>query len=63
MERLLLTPADAARTLGVGRSKVYELMNFGLLESVHVGRCRRIPTTALAAYVERLLAEARGEVA
>jgi len=63
MEPLMLTPADAARALGVGRTKIYELMTLGLLESVHVGRCRRIPTAALAGYGERLRSTARGEVA
>jgi len=51
---ILLTPTEAARALGIGRSKLYELMQEGALESVHIGACRRIPTEAVAALVARL---------
>ena len=34
---LLLTPTQAARALGIGRSKLYELLQAGVLESVHIG--------------------------
>jgi hypothetical protein len=37
MDKLLLTPVEAARVLGIGRSTVYELMRAGQLESVHIG--------------------------
>jgi excisionase family DNA binding protein len=47
MDRLLLTPIEAAAALGIGRSKVYELMQTGQLESVHIGACRRVPAEAL----------------
>jgi len=53
---LLLTPTEAARALGIGRSKLYELLQTGVLESVHIGACRRIPADALLA----LVAELRG---
>ena len=53
-DQLLLTPVEAARTLGIGRSKLYELLQTGVLESVHIGACRRIPTEAVAALVDRL---------
>jgi excisionase family DNA binding protein len=51
---ILLTPIEAARALGIGRSKLYELLRTGALESVHIGACRRIPAEALADLVERL---------
>ena len=51
---LLLTPTEAARALGIGRSKLYELLQDGVLESVHIGACRRIPTDALTDFVSRL---------
>ena len=57
--QLLLTPTEAARALGIGRSKLYELMQEGALESVHIGACRRIPTDALLT----LVAELRGSQA
>jgi excisionase family DNA binding protein len=51
---VLLTPTEAARALGIGRSKLYELLQTGVLESVHIGACRRIPTEAVLALVARL---------
>jgi excisionase family DNA binding protein len=61
-DQLLLTPTEAARALGIGRSKLYELMQDGILESVHIGACRRIPTDALLALVTALRSD-RGDVA
>ncbi len=58
MERLLLTPEETAEMLGIGRTQVYELMRLGLIESVKIHGCRRIPTEAVHDYVERLRREA-----
>jgi excisionase family DNA binding protein len=55
---LLVRPEDAARVLGVGRTKVYELMRSGALRSVRVGGLRRIPVAALNEFVTRLREEA-----
>ena len=55
---LLVRPEDAAHVLGVGRTKVYELMRSGELRSVRVGGLRRVPVTALAEFVARLEADA-----
>jgi excisionase family DNA binding protein len=46
------------RCSGIGRTKVYELMRLGLIESVKIHGCRRIPTEAVHDYVERLRREA-----
>ncbi len=55
MDKLLLTPTEAAAAaLGVGRSKVYELMRSGTLGSVRIDSCRRIPLEDLNALVGRL---------
>lgn len=54
---LLYTPEDAAEVLAISRTRVYELMAAGLIESVKVGRLRRIPADALENYVEGLRAE------
>ena len=54
---ILLTPTEAAIALGIGRSKLYELMQAGVLESVHIGACRCIPAEALTELVLRLRAE------
>ena len=59
--RLLLTVLEAARRLNVSRSLMYELLAAGEIESVHVGRLRRIPVDALTAYVARLRAHGHSE--
>lgn len=55
MEKLLLTPEEAAETLSIGRTKVYELLALGVLRSVQIGKSRRIPLTAVHELVERLV--------
>lgn len=53
---MLMSVRDAATTLGIGRSKLYELIADGQLEVVHLGRrtlvtvasVRRLGTTATA---------------
>lgn len=54
MEKLLLTPTEAASALGIGRSKLYELMRCGDVTSVRIGGCRRVPAASLPALVARL---------
>jgi excisionase family DNA binding protein len=58
MDTLLLTPTEAATALGIGRSKVYELMQTGQLQSVHNGACRRVPAEALTAFSSSASAQA-----
>ncbi len=53
---LLLTVVEAARLLGVGRSTAYELLASGELESVHIGRSRRVPLAAVEEFVTTLRA-------
>jgi excisionase family DNA binding protein len=57
MDKMLLTPTEAAQVLGVGRSKVYELMRSGALGSVRIDSCRRIPVDDLTALVAHLRAD------
>jgi excisionase family DNA binding protein len=54
VERILLTVEEAAERLSIGRTKVYELLATGALESVTIGRCRRIPVRALEPFVTKL---------
>lgn len=54
MDKLLLTPVEAARALGIGRSKVYELLSSGALDSVRIGTCRRVPAEALHSFLVEL---------
>lgn len=56
---LLLRVHEAARMLGIGRTKAYELIAGGQLEVVRVGRCARVPVAAVVVYVETL----RGDTA
>jgi len=48
---ILLTPEQAAASLAIGRTKVFELLRSGELESVRIGSCRRIPSETLQDYV------------
>ncbi len=51
MERLLLRPVEVAEAIGVGRSKVYELLASGQLPSVRVGASVRVPVDSLRAWI------------
>lgn len=57
--QLLLRPATAARLLDISRSTLYVLMAAGSIESISVGRSRRIPYQSLAAWVEQQRAAQR----
>lgn len=54
---VLYRPEDAARQLGVSRAQMFQMLASGAITSVKIGRLRRVPHTALVAYVERLEAE------
>ena len=58
-DRLLLTVAEAAAMLGVGRTKAYELIAGGQLQVVHIGRAARVPVAAVHRYVEALTSPPR----
>jgi len=53
MDAILLSPDQAARVLSASRSRVYEWIASGELESIKLGASRRIPTKALQDFVER----------
>lgn len=55
----LVTVVEAARALGIGRSKAYELIASGDLEVVHIGRAARVPVDAIDDLVIRLRAQSR----
>lgn len=52
--RLLVTPLEAATALGVSRTRVFALLASGAIESVRVGRSRRITVSALEDFVAAL---------
>lgn len=53
---LLLKVEEAALRLQVGRTTMYDLIRRGEVDSVPIGRLRRIPAECLDEYVERLRA-------
>jgi excisionase family DNA binding protein len=53
-EPLLYTIPEAATALRVSRTKLYELLDSGEIESIHIGRSRKIPAEALRTYIDRL---------
>lgn len=57
--RLLLTVDEAAEQLGVGRTTAWALVRSGDLESVQIGRLRRVHVDAVAAYAAQLSAKQR----
>jgi len=57
-EKKLLTIDEAARRLGIGRSHAYLFVQRGELQSIKLGRSRRVPAQALDTFIEKLRAEA-----
>jgi excisionase family DNA binding protein len=58
MEQQLLTVPEVMAVLRLGRCTVYDLMRSGRLESIKVGRARRVPAAAVDAFVCQLREEA-----
>ncbi|MGH3972430.1 MAG: excisionase family DNA-binding protein [Pseudonocardiaceae bacterium] len=56
-ERVLLTIEEAAEQLGIGRTLMYKLISNGEIESIHIGRLRRVPTAAIQNYAHRLIGD------
>ena len=48
----LLNTTDAAKYLGISRTKVYELISSGSLESITIGRSRRVSVAQLQRFLE-----------
>jgi excisionase family DNA binding protein len=61
-DRLLYRVGEAAEMLGIGRSKTWELVARGELESVKIDGSRRITRQAIERYVQRLAGD-RGDAA
>jgi excisionase family DNA binding protein len=55
LEKLLLTPEEAAEVLSIGRTKVYELMAKRHLGSVRIGTSRRVPLDAVKGFIDSLV--------
>jgi excisionase family DNA binding protein len=57
LERVLLTVEEAGERLRLGKTKTYALVKSGEIESVLIGRLRRIHVDAIKAYAARLVAQ------
>lgn len=53
VEPICVRVNDAARMIGVGRTKLYELISSGELETVKIGKATRITTASLRKLVDR----------
>lgn len=56
MTKLLYDVPEAVALTSIGRSRIYELLRSGELESVKCGKRRLIPAEALERFVESLRA-------
>lgn len=56
---LVLTIDQAAERLGVGRTIMYALISSGAVESVKIGRLRRVPADALVTFLDELRSHSR----
>ncbi|MCP4607762.1 MAG: helix-turn-helix domain-containing protein [Planctomycetes bacterium] len=52
MDKLLLKVSEAGEMLGVGRSRMYEMLATKELPSIRIGKSYRIPSKALNQWVE-----------
>lgn len=51
--QIAMRPVEAADLLGIGRSKVYEMVGAGVIPSVRIGASVRIPLESLRAWIAR----------
>lgn len=51
--KIAYTVPEAARLLSISRSLLYELIHAGKIQSVKIGRARRITNDGLQLFVER----------
>ena len=58
---VLLTVEEAARRLNIGRTTMYALVSSGAVESVTIGRLRRIPSECLDSFVTVLRSNNQSE--
>ncbi len=61
--QLLLTVEEAARRLNIGRTTMYALVSSGAVESVTIGRLRRVPSECLDNFVAALRSGTQSEIA
>ena len=52
MDPLMIKPSEAATLLGIGRTKIYQLIRANAIPSRRVGKSIRLPLALLKAWVE-----------
>lgn len=57
--RVLVSVEEAAERLDIGRTMLYELIAAGEIDTVTVGRLRKVPVAEIADFVERRRARDR----
>lgn len=50
---IVVTVQEAALLMGLGKSKIYDLMDAGRLDYVKIDSVRRIPMDAICEFIER----------
>ena len=55
--QLLYSVEEAASLLGIGRTFMFHLLATGEIDSLKIGRRRKIPRDAIDGYIERLRAQ------
>ena len=55
-QRIAYRVAEAADVLGISRAKTYQLIAAGVLPSIRLGGCLRVPAEALQQCIDRQLA-------
>lgn len=58
-DEILLSVREAARRLGIGRSLLYRLILEGHIQSLKIGRSRRVPVWALDEFVKTKVSETK----
>lgn len=50
-EQLLLSIDEACARLRISRPTIYGLFNSGQIATIHIGRARRVPVSALESFI------------
>ncbi|RPF72462.1 helix-turn-helix domain-containing protein [Aurantiacibacter spongiae] len=61
VEPICVRVNDAARMIGIGRTKLYELIASGEIETLKIGRATRVTTASLHAFARRYSQSEIGE--
>jgi excisionase family DNA binding protein len=53
-DKMLYSPIEVAKELGIGITKARQLITDGVIGSVKIGKLRKVPHDDLVGYVQRL---------